>query len=83
MPRDIEMEEIRNDDFVQEAKLRIPIDNPDEVKKAFEIVNALRERALAHAVEDGSGEENADYTAVDYLTVEGDVAVLTMAQVNV
>ena len=83
MPRDIEMEEIRNDDFVQEAKLRIPIDNPDEVKKAFEVVNALRKRALAHAVEDGSGEENADYTAVDYLEVEDGMAVVTVAQVNV
>jgi hypothetical protein len=77
---DIEMEEIRNEDFVQEAKLRIPIDNPEEVKKAFEIVNAVRKRALAHVEVD---EDNADYTAVDYLTVENGVAIVTVAQVSV
>lgn len=77
---DIEMEEIKNDDYVQEAKLRVPIDNPDEVKRAFEIVNAVRKRALEHLDVD---EDNADYTAVDFLAVEGNVAVLTVAQVNV
>jgi hypothetical protein len=77
---DIEMEEIKNTDFVQEAKLRIPIDNPEEVAKAFMIVNVIRQRALAHVE---VNEDNADYTAVDYLTVEGGVAVVTVAQVNV
>lgn len=77
---DIKQEEIRNEDFVQEAKLKIPVDNPDEVKRAFAIVNDLRKRALDHLDVD---EDNADYTAVDYLEVEGGVAVLTVSQVNV
>lgn len=77
---DITMKELENTDFVQHAELRIPIDNAIEVQKAFEVVHALRKRALAHL---GVTEENADATAVTYVKVDGDVAVLEVEQVNV
>lgn len=74
------MKELENTDYVQHAELRIPIDNPDEVKKAFEVIHALRKRALDQL---GVTEENADATAVTYVQVDGDVAVLEVEQVNV
>lgn len=74
------MKELENTDYVQHAELRIPIDNPDEVKKAFEVIHALRKRALDQL---GVTEENADATAVTYVQVDGDVAVIEVEQVNV
>lgn len=80
MANEITVREIENTDFVQHAELRIPIDNPDEVKKAFEVVHALRKRALDHLE---VTEENADATALTYVKVDGDVAVIEVEQVNV
>lgn len=80
MPKDIVVKELENTDYVQHAELRIPIDNPDEVRKAFEVIHALRKRALDHLEVD---EENADATAVTYMAVDGDVAVVEIEQVNV
>lgn len=77
---DITIRKIRDEDFVQEAELRIPIDNHDEVKKAFEVIGALRKRALEHLAVD---DENADYTAIEYKAVEDGAAVLVVAQVNI
>lgn len=77
---DIVMRELENTDFVQHAELRIPVDNPEEVRKAFEVVHALRKRALEYL---DVTEENADATAVTYVKVDGDVAVVEIEQVNV
>lgn len=80
MAKEITVREIENGDFVQHAELRIPIDNQDEVKRAFEIVHALRKQALDHLA---VTEENADATAITYVKVDGDVAVIEVEQVNV
>lgn len=74
------MRELNNTDFVQHAELRIPVDNPDEVRAAFVTIERLRQRALEHL---GVTEANADATAVTYLKVDGDVAVIEVEQVNV
>lgn len=80
MSQEITMRELNNTDFVQHAELRIPVDNPDEVRAAFVTIDRLRKRALEHL---GVDEENADATAVTYVKVDGDVAVLEVEQVNV
>lgn len=81
---EITMKELNNTDFVQHAELRIPLEtvsgDVDEVKRAFEIVHAIRKLALEHL---GVNEENADATAVTYVKVDGDVAVIEVEQVNV
>lgn len=77
---DITMRELNNTDLVQHAELRIPIDNPDEVRAAFITIERLRKRALEHL---GVTEENADATAVTYKEVDGDVAVIEVEQVNI
>lgn len=80
MANDITMREIENTDFVQHAEVRITVENPDEVKKAFEVIHGLRKLALDHL---GVSEENADATAVTYVKVDGDVAILEVEQVNI
>ena len=77
---EITVRKIKDTDFTQHAELRIPIDNADEVKKAFEVVHALRQRALEQL---GVTEANADATAVTYVKVDGDTAVVEVEQVNV
>lgn len=81
---EITMQKIADEDFVQRAELRIPIDNPDEVKKAFEIVAAIRKRAIEHvgAVDNDEDGAEDDYVTVDFKTVDGDVAVVEVAMVS-
>lgn len=80
MANDITVREIANTDYVQHAELRIPIENAEEVQKAFDVVHALRKRALEHL---GVDEANADATAVTYMRVENGVAIVEVEQVNV
>jgi hypothetical protein len=80
---EITMREISNENFVQQAELRIPIDNPEEVRQAFAVIARLRKRALEHLdvkdnAEDGAAE---DYVAVDYKKLDGDVAVVEVMMV--
>lgn len=77
---EITVRKIEDNDIVQHAELRIPIDNAIEVKRAFDVIHELRRRALDHL---GVDEENADTTAVTYVKVDGEVAVLEVEQVNV
>lgn len=77
---EITQTEIANEDFIQHAELRIPIDNPEEVRKAFEVIAALRQRALDHLEVD---DDNADCTSVEYKKVEDGMAVVEVMQVNV
>lgn len=91
---DIEMEEITNDDFVQEAELRIPIEKltlewrePAEtpttrsrIADALIVMAKIKHVAFEHLQVD---DENADYTSFEYKGLDGDVLVVRVAQVNV
>ena len=90
---EITMKEITNDDLVQEAELRIPIEKlaagirrQDDVTLHAAVVNALafiaevKRLAFEHLDVD---DDNADYTSFEYKGLDGDVLVVRVAQVNV
>lgn len=80
---EITMREISNENFVQHAELRIPVENAIEVKKAFEVIAELRKRALEHLQTPDNEADGAedDYVAVEYKKLDGDVAVVEVMMV--
>jgi hypothetical protein len=80
---EITVREIDNEDFVQHAEVRIPVDNPEEVRQALAVIARLRKRALDHLQVDDNDEDGAekDYVAVDYKKLDGDVAVVEVMMV--
>lgn len=85
---EITAKEIENEDFVQHAEVRIPIENAEEVRKAFETIAALRKRALDHLEVKDNPDDGAvdDYVSVDFKKVEGGgaqaVAILEVMMVS-
>ena len=88
---EIAMKEITNDDFVQEAELRIPLellnvsagaanDKRSVVVSALAFIEAVKRLAFEHLDVD---DDNADYTSFEYKGLEGDALVVRVAQVNV
>jgi hypothetical protein len=80
---EITVREISNENFVQHAEMRIPIDNPEEVRQAFAVIARLRKRALEHLKVEDNDEDGAekDYVAVEYKALDGDVAVVEVMMV--
>lgn len=88
---EITMREIENDEYVQHAELRIPIEKlalPAKypINQRDCIVNALAFIADVKRIAFEFFEvddDNADYTSFEYKGFDGDVLVVEVAQVNV
>lgn len=88
---EIEMRKIKDNEVVQCAELRIPIEKiridhyptpgpRDVIQAALSIIASVKKLAFEHLDVDS---DNADYTSFEYKGLDGDVLVVEVAQVNV